>query len=162
MAMLRIVVRAPRSSGKMALMFILENKCNFCFSRCITLVSCYLGVSVDKLASHQFPAGKFVMAEGLERWNRQPSPGLDFPPGVCSAVARWLGCTGGRAAGSSHCPAGIQPWLASSSASRHWSRLVVQVPLYRRAPPVTFVTRPARLWGALPSGSPQHGGFARL
>lgn len=68
--------RAP--SGKMV--FILGSKCNFCFSCSITLVSRYFDVSVNKLASHQFPASKFVIEEGPERWSWQLSPGLDFPP----------------------------------------------------------------------------------
>lgn len=126
--MLRILGWAPCSSGKMVLMFILGNKCNFFFPRFITLVSRYLGILVNKLASHQFPASKFVIEEGLEWWSQQPSPGLDFPPGVCSAAARWLGCAGGRAAGSSHCPAGVQPWPVPSSAPRHQPRWLSKRP----------------------------------
>lgn len=161
--MLRIVVRAPRSSGKMVLMFVLENKCNFCFSCCITLVSCYLGVSVNKLASHQFPAGKFVMAERLERWNRQPSPGPDFPPGgvlgrgAVVGLHRRQGCGQLPLPGRHPALAGIQLRLTSLVLAGCASAPVPACP-----PPMTFVTRPARLWGALPSGSPQHGGFARL
>lgn len=98
MEMLRILGWAPRFSGKMVLMFILGNKCNFCFSCFISLVSWYLGILVNKLASHQFPDSKFVIEEGLERWSWQPSPGLDFPPGgvlgrgVVVGLPRRQGC----------------------------------------------------------------------
>jgi len=82
--MLRILGWAPHSSGKMVLRFILGNEYNFCFSRSLTLVSRYLGISVNKLGSQQFPVSKFVTEEGLGWWGRQLT--LNFPPRVV------LGC----------------------------------------------------------------------
>lgn len=117
--MLRTLGWALQSSCKMMLIFIFGNKCNFFFSHSVTLVLWYLGASVKKSASHQFPGNIFVIEEGLARWSWQPSPGLDFPPWVCSVAARWL-----EAAPTSWWPSspGRHPAVSASLAL-----LVVQV-----------------------------------
>lgn len=79
----------------------------------------------------------------------QPGVGLSPPPspGVCSVAARWLGCPGGRAAGSSHCLASSQPWVAASPALCHrpcW--LCKRLSPYCCDPPMAFITPSVVLW----------------
>lgn len=142
---------ALQSSCKMTQVFIFGSKCNFYFSHFVTLVSWYLRASVKKPASHQFPDNKLVIEEGLSWWSWQPSPGLDFPLGVCSMEAPWLGCW------RSDCrqlpPPGGHPALARSQLYvRHWPCWLCKCPCY--LPAIAFVTPLAGLWGTLPSTPP--------